>query len=279
MADDIQIKNGGAGFFDPKSGNLRSKEENKRIESQLQTAVSANQSGAKQLGDVAKTTGNALSAVRDRTNADITKATESVTGSIDDLKSARQQNRKERDILDKLQQAVKSGSSDEAEGLREEFRKARAERRDLAQGIKQRNRQRQESGSNQIKVGNNTIAKIDPIRVEFDSNAGGGEPSLESADDIKALRQSLGEEAQGIGSQLGNAREVRGQVRKAASEAREEIRDIKGASDATVRDYEEAKSLADNISQKIKSGGQATFESASLNNLNPKSNVINQLFK
>lgn len=181
---------------------------------------------------------SSFNSVRERTNAQVTEAANTVNSDIDNLKEAKKVAQEQKQVLQDIKQAKKDNNTKEEAELAKQFAELQRKRDAVAEKVENDNQRNQSEGARSIRVGNKEVAKVEIKKVEFSKSK---QVDLSSDENIKKAISELSSDIKSANSQIQAKKETRDQVRDAAQEARSQISQ---SEESVIRSAKEAEKAA-----------------------------------
>lgn len=255
MADETgRIKSEGLGFFTNK-GVLKTREqlktEDKKTESS-KDAAKVSSSFSDQLGDAL---GKAEARFVDKSN----RAIAQVQTATKDLRDARDLVSRQITAAKELKQAIKNGTDDDVAKRQAELADLQAERERLAERIDQNNRNG--AGERTQVLSLSTPEKGKTVRVkdvEFSKETNSSKPTeLSDKQSVDRYIESLQADREALKAQTKELKATKTEIKEAVQGAKDQLSAIR---EDSIKSYDEARAVTDNVAQAIKNGGISVVE-------------------
>ncbi len=238
-----KISDGSVGFL-TRSGQLKSAKENAEAERKISESDQPKERSEEP--DIDQSIGNALSAVRKRTNEDVNQITEALNTDKENLSSARVTLKELKQTAVELKQAIKNGDEDTAEQLRSRLKSLQKEQDSLVTKTEDDNRRLSTERVRDINVGNRQIGRVEAKEAQLERSS---EVDTSDIKDLNRLIEETDAQLENVKSQLSENKESRGLTQTIAREARQEINKVEENSLQSLKD---AEALADKLSTQLK---------------------------
>lgn len=262
MADETgKISGAGQGFFKA-DGVLKSKEE---------LAADTSQKTSKQSEEPVETTfesdvSNVLSKIENRFVERANSALESVSQQQENLQEARKLINEQLTAARDLKEALKNDDQERAQKLQEQLQELNEKRTELSKRIDLDNRKTATDRNQQLRLGNEEIAKVAIKPVELKSDKNFDAKKIDKAKEADAFIEELKKEKAAVKEQVSELRETKKQITSAVREAKDRIKAIRRNSVST---FEDAQKLTDKIANGIQSAGIKSVEDTISSRLTP----------